>query len=164
LERFEERRFLAGFVGSGTAMDVDVAGEAGAEDVPAKKSMAVRFFDRALENVLDVKELAANVDVSDLRADGIAGNRAAFNEQVRIPVHDQVILEGARLTLVGVAGDVARLLRLAIDELPFHAGREAGAASPAKARRLHDLDDLIGRLRERLLQPFIAFVPKVEIE
>ena len=29
------------------------------------------------------------------------------------------------------------------DELPLHAGRKAGAAAAAQARRLHQLDDLV---------------------
>ena len=35
-----------------------------------------------------------------------------------------MILEGARLALVGVAADVLRLRRFLVDELPLHAGRE----------------------------------------
>ncbi len=86
-ERFEERRLFARFVRAGTAMDVDLAVEAGAEDVLPQKSPGVRFFDRALQHVLHVKELAADVDVGDLRADGVARDRAAFDQQVRVPLH-----------------------------------------------------------------------------
>jgi len=59
-------------------MDVHLALEAGAEDVSSQKSSGVRFFDRALQYVLHVKELAADVDVGHFRADGVARDRAAF--------------------------------------------------------------------------------------
>ena len=71
-----------------------------------EEAARVRLVDRALEHVLHVEELAADVDVGDLRADGVAGDRAPFDQQVRVALHQQVILERARLALVGVAGDV----------------------------------------------------------
>ena len=40
---------------------------------------------------------------------------------------------GARLALVGVDHDVVRLAVVLRDELPLHAGREAGAAAAAQA-------------------------------
>ena len=60
---------------------------------------------------LHVVELAADVDVGDLRADRAAADDAAFDQQVRVALHQHVILERARLALVGVAADVLRLRR-----------------------------------------------------
>jgi hypothetical protein len=144
-------------------VDVDVAVEAGPEDVLAEKAASVGFVDRPLEHVLDVEELAADVDVGDLRADGIAPDRAPFDQQVRVAFHQQVILERARLALVGVAGDVARL-DLLVHELPLHAGRKSRAAAAAQARGLDDLDDFVRLLRQRRAQPVIALVRQIEIE
>ena len=163
-ERFEQRRLFARFVRARAAMDEDVAVEARSENVLAEESARVGLVDRVLEHVLHVEELAADVDVGHLRADGVAGDRAALDQQVRIALHQQVVLERPRLAFVGVAGDVFRVRRLLVDELPFHAGRKPGAAAAAQARRLHDLDHLIGRKRERLLQPLVALVLQVEIE
>jgi len=132
-ERLEERRLLTRLVRARAAVDIDVAVEPRAEDVLPDEPFPVRLVDRAFENRLDVKELAADVDVRDLRADRVARNRTALDEQMRIALHEQVILERARLALVGVAGDVARLVRLAIDELPLHTGRKSRAAAAAEA-------------------------------
>jgi hypothetical protein len=74
-----------------------------------------------------------------------------------------VVLERARLALVGVAGDVARL-DLLVDELPLQAGREARAAAPAQTGRLHHLDDVVRLHAERFLQPVVPLVLQKEIE
>ena len=162
-ERLEQRRLLARLVGAGAAVHVDVAVEAGPEDVLAEDPAARRPRRSRARGRLHVEELAADVDVGDLRADRVAADRAPFDQQVRIALHQQMVLERARLALVGVADDVARL-GLLVDELPLHAGREAGAAAAAQAGRLDQLDDLVGRLAERGLQRLVALVLQIEIE
>ena len=164
-ERLDERRLLARFVGAGAAMHVDVAVEAAAVDVLAEVPGLIGLGDRALERLLHVEELAADVDVGDLRADRVAADRAPLDQQVRVALHQHVILERARLALVGVAGDVLRLRRVLEDELPLQAGRESGAAAPAQPRRLHLLDDLVRLQRQRLAQSFVAArVLQIEVE
>ncbi len=121
------------------------------------------LVDRALEHVLHVEEFAADVDVGDLRPDRVAADRAPFDQQVRIALDQQVILEGARLALVGVAGDVARL-GLLVDELPLQPGRESGAAAAAQPGGLDHVDDLVRLLVERLLQRRIAVVLEIEVQ
>src|SRR5262249_4894861 len=93
LERFEQSRLFTGFVRARAAMDVDVALETGPENVLAEKSSLIGLLERLFENPLDVEELAANVDIGHFGADGIAGDRASFDQQMRIPLHEQVILE-----------------------------------------------------------------------
>ena len=163
LERLEQRRLLARFVGAGAAVHVDVAVEAGAEDVLAENPPGVGLVDGALELVLHVEELAANVDVGDLRANGIAANRAPFNQQVRIALDQQMVLEGAGLALVRIARDIAGL-GLLVDELPLQSGRESGAAAAAQPRRLHQLDDLVGLLAQRDLQRVVTAVLDIEVQ
>jgi hypothetical protein len=164
LERFEQRGLFARFVGAGAAVDVHLAVEARAEDVPAEEPARVRLVDRPLEHLLHMEELAADVDVRHPGADGITRNRAAFDEQVRIALHDQVVLERAGLAFIGVAGDVLRVGRLLVHELPFHAGREPGPAAAPQTRCFHDLDDLVGRHGERLPEALVPAVAKVEVE
>ena len=144
-------------------MDIDVAFESGAKDVLPEEPGGVGFGDRLLENVLDVVELAADIDVSDFRADRIAADRTAFDQQVRIALHQQVIFERPRFAFVGVTGDVARL-DLLVDETPLQTGRKSRAAAAAQARGLHQIDDRIGRLAKRFLQRVIALVPAVKVE
>src|SRR5204862_996883 len=92
-ERLEQRRLFTGLVRAGAAMHVDVAVEAGAENVLAQEAVPIGLVYRALEDVLDVEELAPNVDVGGLRADRVAADRAALDQQMRIALHQQVILE-----------------------------------------------------------------------
>ena len=163
-ERLEQRRLLARLVGAGAAMHEHVAVEAGPEHALADETARVGFRDRLLEHVLHVEELAADIDVGDLGADGVAGNRAPLDQQVRVALHQQVILESPRLAFVGVAGDIARLLGLPVDELPLHAGREPGAAAAAQPRGFHQFHDFFRLHRERLAQRLVALVPEIEIE
>ena len=53
---------------------------------------------------------------------------------------------------------------LLIDEAPLHAGREAGAAAAAQARRLDQVDERVRLHRQRLPQPFVALVLQEEVE
>ncbi len=114
--------------------------------------------DGLLQRREQVIELAADVDVGGVRADGVAADEAALHEQMGIALHQQVVLEGARFALVGVADDVFGIRRLLVDELPLEPGREAGAASATQARGLHLFDHLVGRHRERLLQAVVALL------
>jgi len=153
-ERFEHPGLFTADVGAGAAMHVHVELEARAHRVVAQDAAVVGIADRPFEDRRRLGVFAANVDVAGVRLDRPAADGAPLDELVRVEFHQQAVLEGARLGLVGVAHQVARL-RLA-DEAPLHAGREAGAAAPAKARLLDLLDDR-GRLHlERLGEPFIA--------
>src|SRR5690606_32859693 len=164
-ERLDERRLFAGFIGAGAAEDVDLAVEAGAEDVPADVARLASGLDLGLEPALHVVELAADVDVGDLRADRVTRDETALDEQVRVPLHEDVVLEGARLALVGVAADVLRLQRVLLHELPLHAGGEARPAAATQARLLDFLDDVVRLHAERLLQRLITVLPlEIEVE
>ena len=88
-QRLDERRLLSGFVRAGAAMNDDVAVEAGAEDVLADVSLRVRLGKLRFQDLLDVEELAANVNVGDLRADRPAADQAAFEHQVRVALHQE---------------------------------------------------------------------------
>src|SRR3954451_1265800 len=68
---------------------------------------------------------------------------------------------GARLALVGVHDDVLGLRVVLRDELPLHAGREAGAAAAAEVGVLDHGDDRVGRERQRLAEPGVAVEPLV---
>ena len=102
------------------------------EDVLADVALRVGLGELGLHQLLHVVELAADVDVGDLRADRPAADQAPLEEQVRVALHQHVVLERARLALVGVAADVLRQRRVLEHELPLQAGREAGAAAAAQ--------------------------------
>ena len=49
-------------------------------------------------------------------------------------------------------------------ELPLHAGREAGAAAAAQARRLHQLDDVTGFMPSDFFSPVAPWCFSEEVE
>src|SRR6185436_12700748 len=120
LERLEQRGLLPRFVRTGAPMEVDIAIKARTKHVPAEEATLVRLVDGVLEDVLDVEELAADVDVGDLGPDGVTRNRASLDQQMRVAFHQEVILERPRLAFVGIAGEVFGVRRLLVDELPLH--------------------------------------------
>src|SRR5579862_7902666 len=115
-------------------MDVHLAVEASPEDVLADEPGGPGLGQLGLEDLLYVVELAPDVDVGRLGSDGVAADEAPLNEQVRVPLHEHVVLERARLALVGVAADVPGLGRLFVDELPLEPRGEPGAAAAPEAR------------------------------
>ncbi len=163
-QRLEQRRFLARFVRARSAVHVDLAVEIGAQDAAAGIAGGVGFLDGALENMLHVHELAPDVDVGDLGADRVAADEASFEQQVRIALHQHMILERARLALVGIAGEIFRLRRVLQHELPLHAGGKARTAAAAEPGLLHGVDHLIRLHRQSPLEAFVAFVAQVEVE
>src|SRR5262245_41641099 len=144
-------------------MDDDVAVETAAENVLAGIALGVRLGELRFEDLLNVEELSANIDVGHFRADRPASNETSLEEEMRIALHQHVILERAGLALVGVARDVTRFALL-VDELPLQAGWKSGAAASTQAGRLHQLDDVVRLHAERLLQPVVSLVLEIEVE
>jgi len=89
--------------------------------------------------------------------DGVAPDDQSLDEQVRAAEEDLAILEGPRLSLVGVDHQVLGEAGFLADEVPLHPGGEARAAAPAQVGLDHFVDDLLRlhlqRLRQRLVSP-----------
>src|SRR3989454_3189890 len=165
LERLDEARLLAADVGARAAVYPHLEVEAGAEDVPPEETLRARLGDRLLQHAPAARELAADVDVGGVAADRVRGDDDALEELVGVVLDDLAVLEGARLALVGVDGEIDGLLALLGQEAPLHAGREAGAAPPAEVRGLHHLDQLLGLAgRERLARGRVAAVLEVHVQ
>src|SRR5207249_9546661 len=111
--------------------------EPGAEDALPEEAPRARLGDRLLQHARAVRELAADVDVGGVAADGVRGDDDALEQLMRIALDDLAVLEGAGLALVGVDREVDGLLALLGEEAPLHPGRKARAAPPAEVRRLH---------------------------
>src|SRR5262245_9162241 len=109
-------------------MDDDVAVETAAKYVLSDVTLRVGLRKFRLEDPLNVEELAADIDVGHLRADRPASDETSLEKEMRIALHQHVILERAGLALVGVARDVTRF-GLLVDELPLQAGRKSGTAA-----------------------------------
>ena len=147
-EAFEQRGLLAADIGAGAVMDVEV--EVAAVDVVLADQLGlVGLVDRGLQALALADELAAHVDVAGVRAHREAGDQAALDQEMRIVPHDLAVLAGAGLGLVGIDHEIVRpAADLLGHERPFQPGREAGAAAPALARRLHLVDEPVAALLE----------------
>src|SRR4030095_9970575 len=157
LDRLHQRGLFAADVGSRADMKRELAVPSLAEDVPARVALLVGLGDCALEIARRLHVLAADVDEAAPRPHRVAGDEAAFQHHVRIALHEEAVLVGPRLGLVGVADEVLRLGRLPGHEGPLPAGREPRAAAPAQARLLDLLEDLVGGHRgERLAQRAVS--------
>src|SRR5262249_34534791 len=91
----------------------------------------------------------------------------ALEHLVRVVLHEDAVVEGARLALVGVDAEIDRavvLLRRR-QEGPLDAAREAGAAAAAQAGLLDGVDDLGARhLVDRPRQGPVAAVGAVAFQ
>ena len=127
LDRLEECGLLPAHVGAGADAQLDLDTEVGA-------------VDRVLQPLVRKRVLRADVDEGSLAAGRVRGDRHRLDQPERILLHEDAILEGAGLRLVGVADEVVRRRRLPRDGLPLHARRERGAATAEQRGRLDELD------------------------
>ncbi len=84
----------------------------------------------------------AQIDVDVLRFHGPRRDERALQHAVRVRLHADAVLERARLALVRVQGDDARL-RLRAYERPLARRRKARAAQPAQPGCLHGRDHVL---------------------
>ena len=108
-ERLEHAGLLAADVGARAAVDVHVELEARAHDAVAEDAVLVRLLDRPLQDLRRLRVLAADVDVAGVGLHRPAADRAPLDELVRVVLHEEPVLERARLGLVGVADQVLGL-------------------------------------------------------
>src|SRR3954471_8164435 len=122
-ERLHQRRFLADFVSAGAGVPIAIELLAGAKDVIAEKALGVGVVDRLLHDCEQVAILAADVDVSLLRADGESRDDHAFDDRVRVLLENQTVFAGAGFGFIAVHQNVFRLGGFFWNEAPLHAGR-----------------------------------------
>ncbi len=129
LQGIHQRRLLAADVGSGAAPQLDVEAHAVAQDVVAEEAAVAA----ALEGVLDPRQgqrvFATQVKETFFAAGGEARDRHRLDQREGIVLHQDAVLEGAGLGLVGVADEVARQ-RGRARPLPLDARGKGGAAAP----------------------------------
>jgi len=145
-------------------MHRQVDGDARAPDVLSEQPLFVGLLDGPADGPDVLHELAADVDVALLRADGVAGKDHPLDDLVRVDEHQLVVLERARLGLVGVADEVARLRGVFRHEAPLHAGGEPGAAPAAQSRVLDDFDEFVRGHPEGFVERAVAAVVEVRCD
>lgn len=155
-EAFEQRGLLTADIGARAEPHFEMERVLRAQHRSADHSGGFGLQDRALERAMGMRVFRAQVDIATGRPDRDRGDRHALDHQIGVAFEQHAVGEGAAITLVGIADDVFLLCPGVVDRLPLDAGREAGAATAAQARRLHRLDDLAAGERQRLLQSLEA--------
>src|SRR5262249_28325836 len=164
-EALDEPGLLAADVGAGAAVLEHVEVKVLAEDVAAEQVGGVGLVDGPLHGAERPAVLVAQVDVGGAGPRGVAGEDDAFEYLVRVLFHEDAVVEGAGLALVGVDAEVDRAGVVLGQEGPLAAGREAGTAAAAQARRLDHVDDLGRRhLVHGLGQGAVAAVGAVRLQ
>src|SRR3954471_24342241 len=163
-ERFHQCRLFANFIGAGAGVPIAIELLARAEDVVAEKALGIGIINRLLHDSEQIAILAADVDVSLLRADGESGDDHAFDNRVGVLLEDQAVFAGARLGFVAIHQNVFRFGGFFRNEAPLHSGREAGAAASAKVGSLHLVDDRVGRHLQGFLHGLIAIELEVSLD
>ena len=113
LQRFQQPGLLAADICAGSAMRVDLDAEARAHHVRTDVAFGARLGQRRVENFLLQRELAAQIDVTGVRADRAAGDQNPLDYPVRVIFELVAVGKRPRLALIGVAADIDRLLRVA---------------------------------------------------
>jgi len=108
--------------------------------------------------------LAADVDEAALAAGGEGGDGHRLEDRERVLLHQDAVLEGAGLRLVGVADEIVRAHRLARHRLPLPSGREGGAAATDELRVEDLAQHSLGAEREGPAQRRVAAVRSVVVE
>src|SRR5262249_29403408 len=125
----------------------------------------VQLVDRLLGGAVAGAVLVADVVVDGGRPGGEGREHRPFEHLVRVLLHQDAVIEGAGFALVGVQAEVDRAGVVFGQEGPLQAGREAGAAAAAQARRLHDVHGLGGlHLLDDALKGAVAAVGPVAVE
>ncbi len=99
--------------------------------------------------------LAADEDVGLVESARVHADRDALEQPVRIEVHQETILKGARLGLVRVDRQVPLGAVRIGQEGPLEPGREPCAASSTQHRVLHLAGDILRLHLQRLAQPLV---------
>ena len=121
LQRRQQRGLLADHVRAGALHDLDLE----------VAELAAGALDRLAQGRRRERVLRAHQHVAVAGADGVAGERHALEQQLRVALHQQLVDVRARVALVAVDDDRPVRVGGARGELPLGAGREAGAAAAA---------------------------------
>ena len=143
-ERIEKGSFLTTDVGSGTATDVEVEGEAAVLNVVSEESGFEGFGKTALEEGVGFGVFVAEVDEAARSSGGKASDDHAFDEGIRIVVHEGAVLKATGFTFIGVADDGFRVTVALGDGVPFDSGGEARSAASGELGGRDCFDDALG--------------------
>ena len=164
-EGIEERSFFSANVSTCSAADVKVEGEAAIEDVVAEKACFEEFGEATFEEGVGLGVFVTEVDESPGRASGKASDDHAFEEGIRIVVHEGAILEATRFAFVGVTDDGFGMAVAVGDGFPFESGRKASSPASGEFGSGDGFDNAFGRgVTENFLESVEASVGLIAFE
>src|SRR5262249_22665119 len=105
----------------------DVDGKTAAEDVVTDRPVRVRLVERRLQTLDRQGKLATDEDEGLCCADRVRTDEGPFDQLMRIPLDQGVVLERRRLALVAVDRQIDGLSLT--KHAPLATGLEAGAAT-----------------------------------
>ena len=133
---------------SSTVADLYVEVESGSEDILAQETIFPGLLQGDLEPVDGEWILSPDIDKTVVRADAVTADGHGFEDGVRVAFHDGTVHESSRVSFVGVADDIFRVILICAAEFPFLSGREACASATAKSGSLDHSDHFLRSLVE----------------
>src|SRR5688572_5745314 len=115
--------------------------EASPLDVSAQPTAGIGFLHRTTEAMDRSEVLASNIDIRLMTPDRIRSDDHAFEKRMGIPLEDVSVLEGPRLSFVGVHHQIPGLRIRLRNEGPFSPRRNSSPAQTAEVCPVHfDMD------------------------
>ncbi|OPY60894.1 MAG: hypothetical protein A4E62_03141 [Syntrophorhabdus sp. PtaU1.Bin002] len=113
-----------------------------------KQTVCLGFCNRLFKDAGDPFEFTTDIDEGLTGTDGTGGNRHAFNEKVRIVLHDLSVLECSGFPFIGITDQIGRFPRVLCQKAPLHACRESCSSAPPQVGLFY-----LGKDRFRLHTP-----------
>ena len=130
-------------------------------DVLAQQTRCVTFFDRGIQSSITAAILVTKVEIGVVGFDRMAGNHDAFDQLMRILLHQDPIIESSRFAFIGVDTQINRAWMILGQEGPFQTAREPRATSTTQAGIFDDVNHVDGSHAQDLFDPRVATVGHV---
>ena len=138
-------------------MNQQVKVESCAKNVPSQVAARIGLRNRGIYDVQHIAVFAANIDEALVRVDGTSRDGNAFDELVRVHLHERAVLAGGWFRLIRIADHVLGFRRIFGHKGPLHAGGEARAAASAETGPFHLVNDLVGcHLLQRFFECLVS--------
>ena len=141
-QAFDQPGLFAADVGRRAAMHVNIEREIGAADVLAQIAGLVAFVDGRLQTLIAQRVFVADVEIGRRGPGSVGAEDDAFDNLVRILLHQDAVVECARLALVGVDAHVDGAGMILRQEGPLQPGGKTGPAASAQVAGLDGLHEL----------------------
>src|SRR5205807_10574272 len=128
-QALDETRLLATDIRPRAAMLVNVEVEVLAKDVFTEQIVRIRFIDGLLHDAVAAAVLITDVDVGGTCPCGITSQDDPLKNLMRVFLHENAIIKGARLAFVGIDAEVDWSGMVLGQKRPLDAAREAGTAA-----------------------------------